>query len=210
MGVCLGGKARGVHAFFDLQASSDQQPASVVTISGTQLKLGDRVLAKLSHYRSGSRQGVQLLLDPNGKKLHCSGWHNFNPDLRINSTSKPESVKLEVRELLSDSNAAEKSKQIYEFRPLNRRHVSCQLDKSPFKMFLLTFWAADQRFEILLHDFVGSTAISASQLYWQAVRTVHMSVSSFHTHFKAAYSYPGEHKACVVTAEAKAVDQSVP
>ncbi len=71
--------------FFDLQASSDQQPASVVTISGTQLKLGDRVLAKLSHYRSGSRQGVQLLLDPNGKNcIAADGITSTRPSNKLN------------------------------------------------------------------------------------------------------------------------------
>ncbi len=111
-------KTEGSAPFFDFQASSDQQPASVITISGTQLKLGDRVLAELSHYRSGSRQGMQLLLDADGKKLHCNGWHSFNPEFQLSSGSRPEWVKLEVRELLNDSNATEKSKQVYEFRPL--------------------------------------------------------------------------------------------
>ena len=106
--------------FFAFQASSDQQSASVITISGTQLKLGDQLLAELSHYRSGSRQGVALLLDPDGKKRHCNGRYDFNPEFLISSSSRLEWLKLEVRELLDDSDATERSKQVYEFRPLKR------------------------------------------------------------------------------------------
>ncbi len=105
--------------FFDLQASSDQQPASLITIRGTQFKLGDRVLAELSHPRSSN--GVALLLDPNGKKrLHCNGRYDFNPEFLTSSPRKLEWVKLEVCELLEDSIAMEKSKQTYVFRPFKR------------------------------------------------------------------------------------------
>ncbi len=114
-------KLEGSTPSFDLHASSDQQPASVITISGTQLKLGDRVLAEISHYRSGSGPGVALLLDPNGKKLHYNGRYDFNHEFQISSSSKLEWVKLEVRELLDDRHAPERSKQTYEFRPLKTK-----------------------------------------------------------------------------------------
>jgi hypothetical protein len=115
-------KPEGSSPFFELQASSDQQPSSVITISGTQLKLGDRVLAELSHYRSGSRQGVALLLDPDGKRRHCHGCYNFkggpSPEYKPNVASAPELLILEVSELHNDPIATQATKQIYEFRPV--------------------------------------------------------------------------------------------
>lgn len=103
--------------FFELQASSDQQPSSVITISGTQLKLGDRVLAELSYYRSGSRQGVALLLDPDGKKRHCHGWNKSEGG---QTPETPLTLTLEVSELQNDPSATQATKQIFEFRPVKK------------------------------------------------------------------------------------------
>ncbi len=110
-------KPDGSTPFFDLQAPSDQQASSVITIEGTQLKLGERVLAEISLHRLGS---VALLLDPDGKKRHCNGRYDFNLEYRISSSSKLEWVKLEIHELLDDWHATERSKQTYEFRPLKK------------------------------------------------------------------------------------------
>jgi hypothetical protein len=107
-------KPEGSSPFFDLQTSSDQQSASLVTISGTQLRLGDRVLAEFSHYRSGSRQGVALLLDPDGKKRHCHGGYNFK------GGPSPEYLIVEVSELLNHLDATHATKQIYKFRSVKK------------------------------------------------------------------------------------------
>ncbi len=117
-------KPEGSSPLFDFQASSDQQPSTVITISGTQLKLGDRGLAELSHYRSGSRQGVALLLDPDGKKRHCHGGYNFkggsSPEYKPNVAPAPELLILEVSELLNSLDATQATKQIYEFRRVTK------------------------------------------------------------------------------------------
>ena len=114
-------KPEGSSPFFDFQASSDQPPSSVITITGTQLKLGDRVLAELSHYRSGSRQGVALLLDPDGKKRHCHGGYSFKGGLSPeNVAPAPELLLVEVSELLNNLDATQATKQIYKFRRVKK------------------------------------------------------------------------------------------
>ena len=117
-------KPEGSSPFFDFQTSPEQQPSSSVKISGTQLKQGGRVLAELSHYRSGSRQGVALLLDPDGKKRHCHGGYNFksspSPEYKPNVAPAPELLIVEVIELLNNRDATQTTKQIYEFRRISK------------------------------------------------------------------------------------------
>lgn len=110
-------KPEGSSPFFDFQASSAQQPSSVITITGTQLKLGNRVLAELSHYRTGSRQGMQLLLDPDGKKRHCHGWYKSEGG---QTQETPLTLTLEVSELHDDPSATQATKQSFEFRPVKK------------------------------------------------------------------------------------------
>lgn len=82
--------------------------------------LGQRVLAELSCYRSGSRQGVALLLDPDGKKRHCHGGYNFKggptPEYKPNAVPAPELLIVEVCELRNNWDATQTTNQIYEFR----------------------------------------------------------------------------------------------
>ena len=91
----------GSFPVFDFQAASDQQPASIITVSGTQLKLGDRVLGEISNHRESS--GFVMLLDPDGKKRHCNGRYKLNggpsPEYEANTAAHPESLILEICEL---------------------------------------------------------------------------------------------------------------
>ena len=104
----------------ELRTASDQQPASIINVSGTQLKLGDRVLAEISHQRQNLE--VVMLLDPDGKKRHCNGRYEFkggpSPEYKPNADPARELLILEVCELRDDSDATQATKQIYEFRPV--------------------------------------------------------------------------------------------
>ncbi len=90
----------------------------MITISGTQLKLGDRVLAELSHYRSGSRQGVALLLDHDGRKLHCNGSFRIagGPSPSVGAATSPQKVTLEICELRNEYDSTQATKQTYELQ----------------------------------------------------------------------------------------------
>ncbi len=111
-------KPEGSTPIFDFQASSDQQPSSVITITGTQLKLGDRVLAKISHYRTGSRQGMQLLLDPDGRKLHCKGSFRIagSASPSVGAATSPQTVTLEICKLHNEHDSTQGTKQTYELQ----------------------------------------------------------------------------------------------
>jgi hypothetical protein len=106
----------------ELRTASDQLPASIITVSGTQLKLGDRVLAAISHQRQGA--GAVLLLDPDGKKRHCNGRYELkggpSPEYKPNDAPAPELLIVEVSELLNNRDATQATKQIYEFRPVKK------------------------------------------------------------------------------------------
>ncbi len=111
-------KPEGSSSIFDFQASSDQQPSSVITITGTQLKLGDRVLAEISHYRTGSRQGMQLLLDPDGRKLHCNGSFRIagGSSPSVGASNSPQTVTLEICKLRNEYDSTQATKQTYELQ----------------------------------------------------------------------------------------------
>ncbi len=111
-------KPEGSTPIFDFQASSDQQPSSVITITGTQLKLGDRVLAEISHYRTGSRQGMQLLLDPDGRKLHCNGSFRIagGSSPSVGASNSPQTVTLEICKLRNEYDSTQATKQTYELQ----------------------------------------------------------------------------------------------
>ena len=104
----------------ELRTASDQLPASIITVSGTQLKLGDRVLAEISHQRQNLE--VVMLLDPDGKKRHCNGRYKLkggpSPEYEANTAAHPESLILEVCELQFEPDATQATKQTYEFRPV--------------------------------------------------------------------------------------------
>jgi hypothetical protein len=113
-------KPEGSTPFFDLQAASDQRPSSVITVNGTKLMLGERVLGETSHHRGRNDRGLEMLLDPNGKMRHCNGRFDFNSEYEVNGALEPEWLKLEVYELLSDWDATQTTKQTYEFRPVKK------------------------------------------------------------------------------------------
>ena len=46
----------------ELRTASDQLPASIITVSGTQLKLDDRVLAEISHQRQNLVHPLPVVL----------------------------------------------------------------------------------------------------------------------------------------------------
>ena len=99
----------------ELRTASAQLPAYIITVSGTQLKLGDRVLAEISHQRQGA--GAVMLLDPDGKKRHCNGRYELKggptPEYKENAVPAPESLILEVCELHDDPSATQNTKQTY-------------------------------------------------------------------------------------------------
>lgn len=109
-------KLDGSSPFLDLEAASDQQPACTITISGTQLKVGDRVAAEITHQRKLG--GFVMLLDPDGRKLHCNGSFRLagGPSPNIDAVASPVSVTLEICELRNDYDATQATKQIYELR----------------------------------------------------------------------------------------------
>ena len=88
-------KLDGSTTFLDLQAASDQQPASAITISGTQLRIGDRVVAEISHHRNLG--GFVMLLDPDGSKLHCNGSFRLAGGRRPCTGVRIQAWKLEKR-----------------------------------------------------------------------------------------------------------------
>ena len=85
-----------------------------------KLKLGDRVLAEISHQRQNLE--VVMLLDPDGKKRHCNGRYKLkggpSPEYKANTAAHPESLILEVCELQFEPDATQATKQTYEFRPV--------------------------------------------------------------------------------------------
>jgi hypothetical protein len=104
-------------------AGSLLMSASVVTVSGTQLKLGERVLGEISHHRLSSGPGLEMLLDPDGKKRHCNGRYEFRgglePEYKKYADAASAILTLEVCELQDDPDATKNSKQTYEFRPVS-------------------------------------------------------------------------------------------
>ncbi len=106
----------------ELRTASDQLPASIITVRGTQLKLGDRVLAEISHQRQNLE--VVMLLDPDGKKRHCNGRYELiggpSPEYKPNAAPAPELLILEVCELRNDSDTTQATKQTFEFRPVKK------------------------------------------------------------------------------------------
>ncbi len=117
-------RPEGSTAFFELQAASHQQPATVITVSGTQLKLGDRLLGEISHHRQSSGPDFEMLLDPDGKKRHCNGSYEYkggpSPEYKANTAAAPEFLVLEVCDLQFEPDATEATKQTYEFRPVKK------------------------------------------------------------------------------------------
>ena len=87
-----------------------------------KLKLGDRVLAEISHQRQNLE--VVMLLDPDGKKRHCNGRYELkggpSPEYKPNTAPAPELLILEVCELRNDSATTQATKQTFEFRPVKK------------------------------------------------------------------------------------------
>jgi hypothetical protein len=106
----------------EIRTASPELPPSIINVSGTQLKLGGRVLAEISHQRQNLE--IVMLLDPDGKKRHCNGRYEFkggpSPEYKPNATPNPELLILEVCELQDDSGATQVTKQTFEFRPVNK------------------------------------------------------------------------------------------
>lgn len=106
----------------EIRTASPELPPSIINVSGTQLKLGGRVLAEISHQRQNLE--IVMLLDPDGKKRHCHGGYNFKggptPEYKPNVAPAPDLLILEVSELLNNLDATQATKQIYEFRRVKK------------------------------------------------------------------------------------------